>query len=145
MPTPTTNTRPRDLSGRLHDLSQPAVVAVVAAAATAYVGVVDPNEAGHFPTCPFLALTGLFCPGCGTLRAVHALTRGDLAAAAGLNVLALVALPVLAVGWLLWTRRLWLGHPLRRIGPPWAPYALLVGVAAFWVARNLAVGQALAP
>ena len=40
--------------------------------------MVDPNQPGHYPTDPFLAITGLYCPGCGTLRALHALARGDL-------------------------------------------------------------------
>ena len=36
---------------------------------------------GHYPTCPFLAITGWYCPGCGSLRAVHDLLHGDLAGA----------------------------------------------------------------
>ena len=33
------------------------------AAAVGYVAAVDPNESGHYPTCPFLAVTGLLLPG----------------------------------------------------------------------------------
>ena len=29
-------------------------------------------------TCPFLALTGYYCPGCGGTRAVRSLLKGDL-------------------------------------------------------------------
>lgn len=39
-------------------LRAPAGVLVAAAAVVAFVAVVDPNEQGHYPTCPFLALTG---------------------------------------------------------------------------------------
>ena len=30
--------------------------------------VFDPVTAHIFPTCPMCAVTGLYCPGCGTLR-----------------------------------------------------------------------------
>ena len=43
-------------------LRAPLGTAVAALAATAYVGLVDPNEPGHYPTCPFLALTGQVLP-----------------------------------------------------------------------------------
>lgn len=123
----------------------PAALGAAGVAAVATVAVVDPNEAGHYPTCPFLATTGLFCPGCGTLRAVHALTRGDLATAVDLNVLTVVLLPVLAVGWLLWLAHT-LGHrPTAPDLPPWAGSAIAVLVPVFVVVRNLPVGSALAP
>ncbi|HEX8006255.1 MAG TPA: DUF2752 domain-containing protein, partial [Trebonia sp.] len=63
----------------------PAGVAAITVAATGYVAAVDPNAAGHYPLCPFLAVSGFYCPGCGTLRAVHALAHGDPLAALGLN------------------------------------------------------------
>ena len=47
--------------------------------------------------CPFRAVTGLLCPGCGVTRLCLALLRGDLAAAWAANQLLLLLLPVLAV------------------------------------------------
>jgi len=44
------------------------------------------------PGCPFHALTGVPCPGCGTTRAVLALARGDVTGAFGWNPLAAAAL-----------------------------------------------------
>ena len=38
----------------------------------------DPHASGSWGFCPWLALTGLYCPGCGGLRAVNDLTNGDL-------------------------------------------------------------------
>jgi len=123
----------------------PAAVGAVALVGTAVVAAVDPNQAGNYPTCPFLATTGLWCPGCGTLRAIHALTQGDLALAANMNVLLLVALPLIAFGWLQWMR-----HGLgRRARPPdlptWAGPTIVAVVGIFWVVRNLPFGSALAP
>ena len=47
------------------------------AVALATLATVDPNQPGHYPTCPFLATTGFYCPGCGALRAVHDLLHGE--------------------------------------------------------------------
>lgn len=132
-------------AGTLPPWLAPAGLGAAGVAAVATVAVLDPNEAGHYPTCPFLATTGLFCPGCGTLRAVHALTRGDLAAAVDLNVLTVVLLPVLAVAWLLWLAHALGRRPTAPDLPSWAGSAIAVVVPIFWVVRNLPVGSALAP
>ena len=46
--------------------------------------------------CPFAALTGIPCPGCGLLRATVALMRGHFAESVHIHPLALVAVPVTA-------------------------------------------------
>jgi hypothetical protein len=120
-------------------------VAAVAAGVVSYVAAVDPNEAGHYPTCPFLWLTGLYCPGCGALRTLHALAHGDVAAAAGLNVLVLTAVPLMVAWWGRWTYRQWSGKPRRWLAPGWSLWTLLVVVVAFGVLRNLPAFAVLAP
>jgi hypothetical protein len=129
----------------LAGLTGPVGSVAAAAAAFVVVALVDPNQPGHYPTCPFFAVTGHWCPGCGSLRAMHALTRGDVAAAAGLNVLALASLPVLALMWLRWVRRSWTGAPRAQPAPAALIWALAVGVLLFGVIRNLPFGAALAP
>ena len=131
--------------GRVAALARPLGTAAAALAATAYVGLVDPNDPGHYPTCPFLALTGTFCPGCGSLRAVHALANGDPATAMGLNVLTVVGVVVLAVIWGRWAVRSWRGQPRSSVAPAWSLYLMLGVAVVFWVVRNLPVGEALAP
>ncbi len=122
----------------------PAGVALAALAATAYVGAVDPNQAGHYPTCPFLYLTGAYCPGCGSLRAVHALADGDVGTALARNPLTVACTVALAVLWAAWLRRRLTGAP-RRVTPAWVLYAFLGVVLAFWVLRNLPGFAFLAP
>lgn len=126
-------------------LTGPVASVTAAAAAVAVIAVVDPNQPGRYPTCPFFALTGHWCPGCGTLRAMHAMTEGDVAAAAGLNLLAVASLPVLAVIWALWVWRSWTGAPRARPAPPALIWLLAGGVLLFGLVRNLPFGAALAP
>ena len=53
----------------LTTFARPAEIAVAADDGDGVVAVLDPNEPGHYPTCPFLRLTGLGVPGCGSLAA----------------------------------------------------------------------------
>jgi hypothetical protein len=126
-------------------LRAPLGVAAAGLGAVAMLAVVDPNEPGHYPSCPFLSLTGLFCPGCGSLRAVHALAHGDVGSAVGLNVLTVLAVPVLAVIWLRWVRRAWTGSARASAAPAAVVWALLAAVCVFGLLRNLPAGSALAP
>jgi hypothetical protein len=115
----------------------PLTTAGVAAAACALVAVVPPDGADPYPTCSWLALTGWQCPGCGTLRAVHALSHADVVAAAGYNPLVVLLVPLVLAGWLAWLRSSWRGEPMPLRVPTWAGYATLVVLPVFWVARNL--------
>lgn len=123
----------------------PVLAGGAAVSAVVTVAVLDPNVAGHYPTCPFLAVTGLWCPGCGSLRAIHALAHGDVVGAVDLNVLTVVLLLLLVVAWVGWLRYR-LG---RRAGlpglPTWAGAAVAVAIPVFGVLRNLPVGGVLAP
>ena len=52
---------------------------------------------GRFPVCPFHALTGWLCPGCGSQRALHDLMHGNFGEAFRHNALLVVSIPLLAV------------------------------------------------
>ena len=58
----------------------------------------DPATSGVFPPCPVLYLTGWYCPGCGSLRAIHQLLHGHFYTAWAMNPLTVVLLPFLAYG-----------------------------------------------
>jgi hypothetical protein len=98
----------------------------------------DPATSAIFPPCPFRALTGLRCPGCGTLRALHQLLHGNLLAALRLNPLMVLSLPFLAYGLLDEVVYQASGYRLRRarIGAG-AIWLLLVVILAFWGLRNI--------
>ena len=68
------------------------------AAGLVLLRVFDPATSGVFPPCPLHYLTGLYCPGCGSLRALHALLHGDMRQAWAMNPLTLIVLPFVAYG-----------------------------------------------
>ena len=115
--------------------------AAIALAGVGVVAVVDPNTT-HVPLCPLHAMTGLWCPFCGGLRAVFELTRGQLATAAHDNLLVVVALPVVVLLWLDALRR---GPAPSRRWPVAARLAVLSALVAFTVLRNLAPFPLLRP
>lgn len=114
-----------------------AAIASISAGATVILRRVDPNVPGNpLPGCPFYALTGIWCPGCGSTRCLHALVQLDLPQAMAMNpLLVLSIIPVLVMalhGAGLWPAR-WL--PLVRLFA--RPIPWLVLVLGYWVARNL--------
>lgn len=72
-----------------------AAVAIVLAALVTLYGLFDPATS-PFPRCPFHALTGFDCPGCGSQRAIHSLLHLDVAAAWRYNALLVISLPFVA-------------------------------------------------
>ncbi|MDQ2758580.1 MAG: DUF2752 domain-containing protein [Actinomycetota bacterium] len=101
------------------------------------------------PLCPFHAVTGLWCPVCGSLRAVASLTRLDLAGALSSNLLVTALLPLLVVAAIGPAVGAVTGRPLRAptIGNRgWVVLGVAFGVFTIW--RNLPalpLGSWLAP
>ncbi|GAA2833559.1 DUF2752 domain-containing protein [Kitasatospora paracochleata] len=127
-------------------LGRPLAALAAVAAPTVYVAMVDPNSPGHYPVCPVLQATGWWCPGCGGLRCVHALTRGDLTTAGHDNLLVLVLAFVVAFLWLRWAWAALTGAPVPRMRIGLRQTVLLVVVLGlFMVVRNLPAGAGLAP
>lgn len=68
------------------------------AVAVVLLRVFDPSTSGIFPPCPVHYLTGWYCPGCGSLRAIHEILHGHVWSAWAMNPLTVVLLPFLAYG-----------------------------------------------
>ena len=115
-------------------------LAVLASLGVAMLYTFDPRNTDSYPVCPFLGLTGYHCPGCGTLRALHQLLHGNVIGALGYNPLTILALPFIAYSYAAGAARAFRAPALPRvfIPPAWI-WALLVGVIAFWVLRNVPI------
>ncbi len=146
-PGPTTAAVVPDERDRVRRLSGPVLMAAGLAVASVALHLRDPHREGSWGFCPWLLLTGTYCPGCGGLRAVNDLTRGDVGAAASSNLLLVGAIPLFAWWWLRRTTDAWRG--VRRVVDEHAvlrlTVVLLVVVALFWVVRNLPFAGGLAP
>ncbi len=54
----------------------------------------DPATTGFYPPCLFKTIFGHACPGCGSLRAMHQLLHGNVAAAWALNPMVMIVGPL---------------------------------------------------
>jgi hypothetical protein len=126
-------------------LTGPLAALAATAGAFAYVAVVDPGQPGHYPVCPVLAATGYYCPGCGGLRAAHALARGQLGAALRDNALGVAGMAAFAVFLALWLTREARGRPFTPNVPPRALWAAGALITLFTLLRNTPFGTWLAP
>ena len=106
----------------------------------------DPHDSGSWGYCPSAAV-GFWCPGCGGLRAVNDLTKGQVGAAASSNLLFIAVLPLLVFLLGRWAVDRWVGRErepnarLITIGT----VSFCVLAAVFAVLRNLPAGSWLAP
>lgn len=91
--------------------------------------------------CPFFAVTGYYCPGCGTVRAVSSLAAGDPISALQSNAVALLVLPVVMFGVLVPQSRI--GRAIAENQRVVIAVAIIVTVS-FTLARNT-VAPWLAP
>jgi hypothetical protein len=109
---------------------------LIAAGATLYL--FEPTQHRFYPRCLLHEYTGLACPGCGALRAVHQLLRGHFSAAFQLNPLLMLVLPAAAWRAVGTFSRAWRGLPPRAIFPtPFWGWLALGVVIVFTIARNL--------
>ena len=99
---------------RLERLRGPLLTGGLTAGLVLALHVRDPHSSGSWGLCPWFVLTGHYCPGCGTLRAVNDLTNFDIVGAASSNLVFVALVPVLVLGWLSWTRRAWAPSGARR-------------------------------
>ncbi|MFO7243402.1 MAG: DUF2752 domain-containing protein [Actinomycetes bacterium] len=122
---------------RLLNLAGPLATAAVAAAGTAYIVAKNPHIPGATYVCPFYALTGMYCPGCGGTRAVYDLAHGDVLGALSMNPLFTLSVPLIAVLWVRWLLR---GQGVQLREWPfhtWLAFVIPTVIVGFAVLRNI--------
>ena len=104
-------------------------------------------QGGSGMECMFYRFTGLYCPGCGSGRAVNALFHGRFAEAVSYNIL----LPVLGIPCLFvltheYMRIVFPGLKLRPVNISQRTAEILtVVIVVFWILRNVPAFDILAP
>ena len=117
--------------------ANPLAMGVGALAACVLVTVHDPNQEGSYGFCPFKAVTGWDCPGCGLMRGSHAVFTGNFTRALDHNIFLPLVFAAMIFGYVRYVRRS-LGHDVPRYNPPaWLIAGFSVLVLGFWVVRNL--------
>jgi Protein of unknown function (DUF2752) len=98
----------------------------------------NPSSSSIYPPSPFRALTGLYCPGCGTLRALHQLLHGHILKAFELNPLMMFAMPYLIYSYVSYSAPVILGQKIPQIfiKPNWI-WLILKIILGYWVLRNI--------
>ena len=104
------------------------ITAAIAAPLTALF-LFNPETTRVFPPCPLHWLTGLHCPGCGSLRAMHCLLHGRIYEALSQNPLMVVSIPVIGI---MFASPAWI---YRR----WVPWVALLVLTAYGLARNISL------
>lgn len=105
------------------------------AVSIAFVGVLglmllyvwNPAEISYFPRCPFFALTGYKCPGCGTLRGIHALLHFRVMDALRFNPFMIISIP-LVLAMLVWSKFRFSVLMAR---------VVLIATLLWWMVRNI--------
>lgn len=112
------------------------LLAIVAIAALFFT--LNPSKYEIFPNCLFHSLTGFYCPGCGSQRALHSLLHLNFSQVVGYNFLFIPAALFIVYHYLHRLINQWLGWNLPNLfyknNTPWV---ILVIVVIFWIARNI--------
>lgn len=101
----------------------------------------DHESANAIPKCPFYALTGYYCPGCGSMRAIKLFARLDPIGAASENLLAVLATPLLV--WYIFSKGKYVitGSYDKVIRlRPWITISIGLIFVLFAIIRNLPLG-----
>lgn len=100
--------------------------------------VLDPNKSILFPRCIFYSVSGYYCPGCGSQRAIHSLLHMNIAGVVQNNVLFLPAVLTIIYHYIHPSLNKKLNWRLPNIfymkNTPWVIFGI---VLLFWMLRNL--------
>ena len=120
--------------------------ALCAAAALLYIYFTK-NGAGAGIPCTLYSLTGLYCPGCGSSRALRALLHLDFYQALRYNALFTVGAPVLGAYVLVFAYRYirYGNEPAKRKIPLYPLWIICAIALCYGVLRNIPAFSFLAP
>ncbi|WP_405336212.1 DUF2752 domain-containing protein [Psychroserpens sp.] len=98
----------------------------------------NPSEHNIFPKCPFYSLTGIYCAGCGSQRAIHQIMNGHIITGIRHNYLLIVVFIVLSYKALIFIlNKIYNKAFFDVFHKPFATKIILVLVLLFWILRNI--------
>jgi hypothetical protein len=118
------------------------VLGTTAVAGFVVITLFDPMQYGFYPKCMLHSMTGWSCPGCGTLRALHALGHGHVVEALRLNPMIVVGFPIVGIVMVIrWWRERGRppAHPQQPVVSSWLLWSGLAVLVLFGILRNVPV------
>ena len=97
----------------------------------------NPSQHSFFPKCPFYSITGFYCPGCGSQRAIHQIINGNIINGIRHNYLILLLALVLSYQGIIYILSKLNNSTYKNIlHKPVVTKLILVIVLLFWLFRN---------
>lgn len=98
----------------------------------------NPSENRIFPRCPFYSITGFYCPGCGSQRAIHGLLHGRIVGGLKHNPLILLLVFVLVYDATIFVlKKLYNKKTNNLLHKPRTTNIILFIIIIFWILRNI--------
>lgn len=98
----------------------------------------NPSGVNYFPKCPFYVVTGFYCPGCGSQRALHQLLHFKIIETLNYN-----ALYILGLGTIIYNISIntlnayWDKNYYNILYHPKTPIIIGIIIVLFWILRNI--------
>ena len=100
----------------------------------------DPLNTDLFPKCPFYSITGFYCPGCGSQRAIHAILHGHIFEGLQHNFLIVLLFLVLCYDFILKLIFILKKKSLNNVlHSPRTTNSILIVILLFWIFRNITI------
>ena len=98
----------------------------------------SPSDYSIFPKCPFYSITGFYCPGCGSQRAIHSLLHGHIFEGLKHNFLILLLTLVLVYDAIVYVLKNNYGKDIKNLlHKSKTTKFILYAVIVFWILRNI--------
>lgn len=98
----------------------------------------NPSEIALFPKCPLYSNLGIYCPGCGSQRAVHQLLNGNIINGFRHNYLILLLIAVLVYEtYIYFINTVFKKDKSNLLHNSKVTFGILFLVVSFWILRNI--------
>lgn len=100
---------------------------------------INPSSA-FFPKCPIYSTTGIYCPGCGSQRALHDFLHLDLKGVLEHNILFLFGILILIYDITIKILNEYFNKRIRNLlNYKRTPIIILIVIVLFWIVRNITI------